>query len=90
LLSKTVGFITSDYENDDVFLCDTVQMVPVFQGFLHCHYEVYPVAVIVYFFKCRIGTKFTCTVASGGVILPSSCDGQLWTTYGAIMIRQKN
>lgn len=41
LLSKIVGFKTGDYD-DDVLLCDTVQMVPEFQGFLHCHYEVYP------------------------------------------------
>lgn len=40
--------------------------------------------------KCRSGTKFTCTVTSDGVILPSSCDGKLWTADGAMMIRQKD
>jgi hypothetical protein len=43
-----------------------------------------------YFCKCRSGTKFICTVTSDGVILPSSCNGQLWTADGAMMIRQKN
>ena len=36
LLCKILDFTTGDYENDDVLLCDIIQMVPVFQGILHC------------------------------------------------------
>ena len=37
IVNKIVGFKTSDYENDDVLLCDIIQMVPVFQRILHCY-----------------------------------------------------
>jgi hypothetical protein len=37
IINKIVGFKSGDYENDDVLLCDILQMVPVFQEILHCH-----------------------------------------------------
>jgi hypothetical protein len=42
------------------------------------------------FVSVGMGLSFACTVASDGAILPSSFDRKLWSTDGAMFIRQKN
>jgi len=44
----------------------------------------------VIFVSVRVGLNLLVLLHQMGFMLPSSCDGQLWTTDGAVMIRQKN